>query len=205
MTERDRFVALYARVSTKKQDETLQLPKLRHLAESRGLTVYKEYQDAASGKDANRPAWKELMLDAQEGKFAIVMAVKLDRVMRSVVNLNTVLGQLQVYNVRLITEDMGEIDPKKPNGKLIMQVIGAIAEWEREIISTRTRDALEERKARGVRLGKKARDDIPLQEIAEDRRSGMSWNQLAAKYRIPKATLMSRSKLIEAYISGAEE
>ena len=49
-----------------------------------GLTVYKEYQDEASGKDANRPAWKELMLDAQEGKFAIVMAVKLDRVMRSV-------------------------------------------------------------------------------------------------------------------------
>ncbi len=205
MTDREHTVALYARVSTKKQDETLQLPKLRNLAATRGLIVYKEYQDEASGKDANRPAWKELMLDAQEGRFSIIMAVKLDRIMRSVVNLNTVLGQLEVYNVKLVTEDMGEIDPKKPNGKLIMQVIAAIAEWEREIISSRTRDALEERKARGVRLGKKKRDDLPLQEIAKDRKAGLSWNQISAKYKIPKGTLMSRSKLIEDYLSEAGE
>ena len=202
MTDREHMVALYARVSTKKQDETLQLPKLRNLAKSRGFTVYREYQDEASGKDANRPAWKELMHDAQEGCFAVVMAVKLDRIMRSVVNLNTVLGQLQVYNVKLVTEDMGEIDPDKPNGKLILQVIGAIAEWERDIIRSRTQEALDEKKAQGIRLGKKARDDIPLQEIAEDRKAGMSWNQISAKYRIPKATLMSRAKLVESYISG---
>ena len=142
------------------------------------------------------------MRDAQEGCFAVVMAVKLDRIMRSVVNLNTVLGQLQVYNVKLVTEDMGEIDPDKPNGKLILQVIGAIAEWERDIIRSRTQEALDEKKAQGIRLGKKARDDIPLQEIAEDRKAGMSWNQISAKYRIPKATLMSRAKLVESYISG---
>ena len=204
MTERSQTVALYARVSTKKQDETLQLPSLRRLAQMRGLTVYREYQDEASGKDANRPAWQELMRDAQEGHFGVIMAVKLDRIMRSVANLNTVMGQLQVFNVKLVTEDLGEIDPEKPNGKLILMVIAAIAEWEREIISSRTRDGLAERKAKGIRLGRKVRDDIPLQEIAEDRRAGMSWNMISEKYRIPKGTLMSRSKLIESYLSGGE-
>ena len=203
MTERSEIVALYARVSTKKQDETLQLPKLRRLAQSRGLTVYKEYQDEASGKDANRPAWKELMRDAQEGKFGIVMAVKLDRVMRSVIHLNSIIGQLEVYKVKLITEDLGEIDVSKPNGKLIMQVISALAEWERDIISNRTIAALAEKKAQGVRLGKKMRDDIPLQQIAEDRIAGKSWNTISKERGIPKSTLMDRRKVIEDDLAGA--
>lgn len=198
--DRDSLVALYARVSTKKQDEELQLPRLRRLAEARGLTVYREYQDEASGKDANRPAWKDLMADAQDGKFGTVMAVKLDRIMRSVVNLNNVLGQLEVYNVRLVTEDMGEIDPKKPNSKLIMQVIGAIAEWERETISQRTKDALEAKKAQGIRLGRKMQTDLPLKDIADDRMKGLSWNQISKKYRISKGTLFNRKDIIEGYI-----
>ena len=48
-------VAIYARVSTKKQDETNQLPRLREIAYSRGYEVFKEYSDEASAKDANRP------------------------------------------------------------------------------------------------------------------------------------------------------
>ena len=197
-------VALYARVSTKKQDEELQLPRLRRLAETRGLTVYREYQDEASGKDQNRPAWKDLMNDAREGKFGYIMSVKLDRVMRFVVNLNTVMSQLKVYNVRLITEDMGEIDPSKPNGKLIMQVIGAIAEWERETISSRTRDALDEKKAQGIRLGRKVRDDIPLSQIAEYRRNGVSWNSIVKLTGIPKGILFARKREIEDFLEGSE-
>lgn len=197
-------VALYARVSTKKQDEELQLPRLRRLAETRGLTVYREYQDEASGKDQNRPAWKDLMNDAREGKFGYIMSVKFDRVMRFVVNLNTVMSQLKVYNVRLITEDMGEIDPSKPNGKLIMQVIGAIAEWERETISSRTRDALDEKKAQGIRLGRKVRDDIPLSQIAEYRRNGVSWNSIVKLTGIPKGTLFARKREIEDFLEGSE-
>lgn len=205
MPERNDLVALYARVSTKKQDEELQLPRLRRLAEARGLTVYKEYQDEASGKDANRPAWKELMLDAQEGKFGTIMAVKLDRIMRSVVNLNNVLGQLEVFNVRLVTEDMGEVDPSKPNSKLIMQVIGAIAEWERETISQRTKDALQAKRDQGVRLGRKMQTDLPLKDIAEDRIKGLSWNQISQKYRISKGTLFNRKEIIEGYIAERSE
>jgi len=200
--EKKERVALYARVSTTKQDETLQLPRLRKLAELRGFEIYKEYQDEASGKDQFRPSWQNLMADAKEHRFDAIMVVKLDRVMRSVVNLNTVLGQLQVYKVRLITEDMGEINPNNPNGKLLMQFLAAIAEWERETISTRTREALEEKKAAGIRLGRKPRDDLPLREIAQDRINGLSWNAISKARGIAKGTLMSRKEEVERFIES---
>jgi DNA invertase Pin-like site-specific DNA recombinase len=109
--------------------------------------------------------------------------------------------QLKTKKVDLVS-NKENIDSSTPTGKLMLTMIGAIAEWERDIIRSRTQEALDEKKAQGIRLGKKARDDIPLQEIAEDRKAGMSWNQISAKYRIPKATLMSRAKLVESYISG---
>ncbi len=79
------LVALYARVSTKKQDETNQLPFLRNLSANRGYEVYNEYSDEASAKDVNRPGWKALMQDASEHKFDAILVTKLDRVMRSLV------------------------------------------------------------------------------------------------------------------------
>lgn len=48
-------VAIYVRVSTKKQDETNQLPRLREMAKNRGFDIYREYSDEASAKGANRP------------------------------------------------------------------------------------------------------------------------------------------------------
>ncbi len=54
-------VAIYVRVSTKKQDETNQLPRLREMAKNRGFEVYREYSDEASAKDANRPGWQDLI------------------------------------------------------------------------------------------------------------------------------------------------
>lgn len=188
------IAALYARVSTQdgRQDETLQLPRLRELAQARGYTVYREYTDEASGKDANRPGFRDMMADAREHRFDVIMAVKLDRIMRSVVNLDTILQQLDAYGVQLDCLDLGLIDTKTPNGKLQVQLIGAIAEWERETISSRTRDGLAARRARGVRLGRKPRADIPLRTIAALRQSGESWVQIARELHIAKSTIMDR-------------
>ncbi len=127
------IVAIYVRVSTRKQDETNQLPRLREIAKNRGFEVFNEYSDEASAKDANRPGWKELMEDASNHRFDAILVTKLDRVMRSLVQLNITMSNLQAYNVKLICADIGEIDCSTPMGKVQMQIIGAIAEWEREI------------------------------------------------------------------------
>ena len=199
------IVAIYVRVSTRKQDETNQLPRLREIAKNRGFEVYREYTDEASAKDANRPGWKELMEDASNHKFDAILVTKLDRVMRSLVQLNITMGNLQAYNVKLICADIGEIDCSTPMGKVQMQIIGAIAEWEREIIVQRTKEGLDARKARGAKLGRKKRDDIPLDTVATLRISGSSWNSICRDLHIPKATLMRRKPEVEEIISKRSE
>jgi len=195
------IVAIYVRVSTRKQDETNQLPRLREIAKNRGFEIYREYSDEASAKDANRPGWKELMEDASNHKFDAILVTKLDRVMRSLVQLNITMSNLQTYNVKLICADIGEIDCSTPMGKVQMQIIGAIAEWEREIIVQRTKEGLEARKARGAKLGRKKRDDLPLDSIATLRVSGCSWNVISRDLKIPKATLIRRKAEVEELIS----
>ena len=192
--------AVYVRVSTKKQDEANQLPRLREIAANRDYEIYKEYSDEASAKDANRPAWKELMQDASEHKFDAILVTKLDRVMRSLVQLNITMSNLQTYGVKLICADIGEIDFSTPMGKVQMQIIGAIAEWEREIIVQRTKEGLEARRAKGVRLGRKRRDDIPIDTIVTLRISGKSWKSISKDLHIPKTTLLRRRPEVEALI-----
>ena len=194
------IVAIYIRVSTRKQDETNQLPRLREMAKNRGFEIYREYSDEASAKDANRPGWKELMEDASKHRFDAILVTKLDRVMRSLVQLNITMSNLQIYNVKLICADIGEIDCSTPMGKVQMQIIGAIAEWEREIIVQRTKEGLEARKAKGAKLGRKRRDDIPIETIVTLRQAGMSWKTISEDLHIPRTTLMRRKPEVEEII-----
>lgn len=88
------------------------------------------------------------MEDASKHRFDAILVTKLYRVMRSLVQLNITMSNLQTYNVNLICADIGEIDYSSPVGKVQMQIIGAIAEWEREIIIQRTKEGIEARKAK---------------------------------------------------------
>jgi putative DNA-invertase from lambdoid prophage Rac len=193
-------VAIYVRVSTKKQDETNQLPRFREMAKNRGFDIYREYSDEASAKDANRPGWKDLMADASEHRFDAILVTKLDRVMRSLVQLNITMQDLQTYGVRLICLDQGEIDPSNPMRKMQMQLIGAIAEWEREIIVQRTKEGIEAKRAKGVRLGRKRRDDISIDTVAAMRSLGKSWSAIAIELHVPKTTLLRRRADVANYL-----
>ena len=192
------IVALYARVSKEDgQTPENQLDILRDLAHRRGYTVAGEYVDRASGKDANRPEFAKLMDAARLHAFDAVMAVRLDRVMRSVIHLKEILGRLDVFNVGLILSDM-EFDAKTPNGRLMINIVSSIAEWEREIISSRTREGLAHRRSKGVKLGRASRDDIPMHKIALLRIEGYSFERISEKVDVPKSTLMDRRHEIYA-------
>ena len=200
------IVALYARVSTddKGQDPYTQIDILKRTAAVRGFEIYGEYVDYASGKDANRPQWKELMRVASEGKIDGIMALRVDRVMRSVKHLTTTIENLSLYKrttgekgVALLFNDF-DFNPNDPNSRLVFMFLSAIAEWEREIISTRTKEGMEDRKQQGVKFGKKLRDDIPLRRISLMRLRGDSWNSIAKSLGIPRTTILERRKIIEA-------
>lgn len=147
-------VGLYARVSTDKQDTDNQMIRLREIAQNRGYEVYDEYVDIASGRNANRPNLDRMMKDAKQHRFDKIIAVKLDRIARSVTNLNNLMNDLYVWKVGIEFVDQ-PIDTSTPAGKMILTILGAMAEFERELIVERTTDGLERARKEGKTLGRK--------------------------------------------------
>ena len=190
------IVAIYSRVSTANQDEQLQVPRLRDFCNRLGYEIYKEYSDVASGKNANRPGWKALQSDARRGEFEAIIVVKLDRIMRSLAQLLDVLQDFEKRRISIITLDQGTIDMSSANSRLQISIIAMVAQWEREIISERTKEALRAKKARGEVLGRPSAN-FNLRMAALMRIDGRSWDYIAASLQVNPSTLKNHRKEIE--------
>lgn len=175
----------------------LQLPRLREAAALRGWEVAGEHTDEASGRDANRPGWAALKRDLRSSGADAVMVVKLDRMMRSLKGFLDELEGFRRMGVRLVSLDYGDLDPSDPTGQLVTRLMASLAEWEREIISERTRSALLEKRRQGVRLGRPSAE-VPVHRIALMRSQGMSWKAIAEATGIPRSTIMGHREEIEA-------
>ena len=157
-----RRVALYARVSTDDQDAGSQLGRLREWALAAGFAVTAEGVDVASGRLARRPEFDRLLSLARGHHIHALAVAKVDRAARSVQHLAGVVAELHRLGVDFHAIDQGlTVARSDPTSKLILSVLAAVAEWEADIISERTRDALAAKKAAGVRLGR------PLADCAE--------------------------------------
>jgi len=148
-----RKCAIYVRVSKEEQNEKLQVDQLKTFAILQNIRVTKVYIDKVSGTKDSRPALNDMMFDMRKGLFNCVIIYKLDRLGRSLAHLLTVCEEFHKKNVDLIIFNLN-IDTHTPTGKLIFQILGAVAEFERELISERTKLGL--RKAKNV--GKRGKD-----------------------------------------------
>jgi DNA invertase Pin-like site-specific DNA recombinase len=148
--------AIYVRVSTDKQTVENQLRELRQIAERRGWSVVQEYHDAgisgSKGREA-RPGLDEMLKDAQRRRFDVVMAWAIDRLGRSLIDLLGTIQTLEACGVDLYL-DQQAIDTTTPAGKLMFQITGAFAEFERSMIRQRVRAGLKRAVARGSTLGR---------------------------------------------------
>jgi putative DNA-invertase from lambdoid prophage Rac len=147
-------VALYVRVSTTDQTIDPQLLELREYAARNGFTIYAEYSDVISGAKAQRPGL-DALLEKAGTEFSTVLAVKLDRLGRSVLNVVTLVQQLKKQNCSVICTSQG-IDNRDENpcGKMIMGIMASMAEFERDLIRERTKAGLRATKAKGTILGR---------------------------------------------------
>lgn len=136
----------YARVSTPDQDVAMQVTALRHA----GVQEDNIWYETASGVKANRPQRDLALLDARAGDVFVVY--KLDRFGRSFIDLLRAVEALEKRGVgfRSLTEGF---DTTKAGGRFLFHVIGAGAQFERDMIVERTRDGMAEAKRRGVVLG----------------------------------------------------
>src|SRR5215510_1154681 len=148
--------AIYVRVSTDKQTVENQTRELRQIAERRGWEVVQEYRDAgisgAKGRD-NRPGLDQMLKDASKRRFDVVMAWAIDRLGRSLIDLLGTIQTLEACRVDLYL-DQQSIDTTTPAGKLMFQVTGAFAEFERSMIRQRVNAGLKRAVEQGKQLGR---------------------------------------------------
>jgi DNA invertase Pin-like site-specific DNA recombinase len=183
-------VALYARVSTLhgQQDPEMQLSELREYVTRRGLSIHEEYVDeGVSGSKESRPALNRLMSDAQRCRFDAVLVWKIDRFGRSLKHLVNALADLSAYGIAFISL-RDNLDLSTPSGRLMFQIIGAMAEFERALIQERVRAGLRNAKAKGKRIGR-PRQVVDSSKVLALRGQGLSWRAVSSCLKLGLGTV----------------
>jgi DNA invertase Pin-like site-specific DNA recombinase len=181
--------AIYARVSTKDrcQNPEMQLAELREFCHRRGWAVTGEYVDiGVSGSKASRPQLDRLMRDARLRRVDVIAVWKLDRFGRSLRHLVEALGELKALGVAFVSL-RDNLDLSTPAGRMLFHVIGAMAEFERDLISERVKAGMGAAKNNGVRLGR-PRVMANARKVAALRAQGRSWKQICSELGLSKGT-----------------
>jgi DNA invertase Pin-like site-specific DNA recombinase len=175
----------YVRVSTTEQaDSGLGLAAQRDAITAevtrRGWELVAVHEDAGlSGKSLDRPGLQAALDAIKAGDAGVLVVAKLDRLSRSLHDFAGVMAQAQREHWNVVALDLG-IDLSTPAGEFMASVMASAAQWERRIIGARTRDALAQKKAQGVRLGRPRQ--LPaeiLERIRADHASGAGWSAIA--------------------------
>src|SRR5579863_10101272 len=183
-------VAIYARVSTTGhgQDVSMQTRELRQFAEARGWTLTGEYVDAGvSGAKDSRPELNRLMADAKRRRFDVVLVWKLDRFGRSLRHLVNALAEFESLNIAFVSLS-DNLDLSTASGRLMFNIIGAMAEFERTLIQERVKAGIRNARAKGTRIGRPSKT-VDLTTVAKLRSEGASWRAISARLGVGIATL----------------
>ena len=149
--------AIYTRVSTDSQAEVefnsceAQEAKIKAFISSQeGMEVFKVYSDQGySGATLNRPALTELLRDIEIGNINVVIAYKVDRLTRSPRDFYQMIEIFEKYNVSFISVTE-RFDTSTPSGRLLRNIMLTFAQFERELVSERTKDKMLERAKKGL-------------------------------------------------------
>jgi DNA invertase Pin-like site-specific DNA recombinase len=147
----------YIRVSTDKQRDLgvsleAQSEKVRAMAVVQGAELTEVIIDAESAKSLNRPGMARLLEMVDAGAVDTVIIAKLDRLTRSVKDLAELLERFTRRGVSLVSV-AESLDTGTAAGRLVLNIMTAVSQWEREAIGERTRDAMDHKRANGERVG----------------------------------------------------
>ena len=181
-----RKIALYLRVSTNDQSTELQRLELLNYCTARGFSDVEVYEDIGkTGTNGNRPMLKQLLSDARQRKFDVIVIWKLDRLFRSLKDLINTLQEFTVLGVDFISLK-DNIDLTTSSGRLMMHMLGAFAEFEASLIKERVRAGLAVARAKGKRLGRPRAD---YSHIIVLKQRGMENKAIAERLGISRDTV----------------
>jgi DNA invertase Pin-like site-specific DNA recombinase len=176
----------YVRVSTEEQANSragldAQRAAIVAEAERRGWTLLDVIEDAGfSAKDLRRPGIRIALEELKSGRADALVIAKLDRLSRSMLDFAGLMATAQRQRWGIVALDVN-VDTTTPSGEMMANVTAAFAQFERRLISQRTREALAQRKAAGVRLGRERIIPAVVEARAHALKAeGLSVRQIAA-------------------------
>ncbi len=161
-------VAAYLRVSSKNPEGTAEKDKRQTnenqkakieewIAKQDNIESWVSFPDEQTGKNTNRPQFRKMIEGIVEGKFNAVVALRVDRLFRSMKDLANHIQLFREHGTGMIIIDQGiNIDPewKNPTSQLLLNILGAMAEFEVVLISTRTKDGLDRVRSENRKIGR---------------------------------------------------
>ena len=169
----------YARVSSFGQSLEVQLDKLSHCE--------KVFQEKKSGRTDNRAELQNCLTYLRDGDTLVI--TKLDRLGRSVRDLLNIINQLEKNNVSFQVLDQ-QIDTSTPSGKLLLHMLGAIAEFENDLRASRQSEGIQKALSNGVQFGRKSKlTDDEVLAMRGKREAGTKIKDLMAEYGLSKASI----------------
>ena len=181
-----RVAAGYIRVSTASQFQSGagladQDQAIRTECERRGWNLAHVWaDDAASGRSIDRRPELQAALDAlREGSASVLVTAKLDRLSRSVLDFAALMARAEHEGWAIVVLDVA-VDTSSPSGEMMAHVVASFAQYERRLISDRTRRALAVKRAEGVQLGRpRSIPDDVRSRITAMRDDGLTYRAIA--------------------------
>ena len=184
-------VAFYLRVSTDGQTTENQRLALEEVAKGRGWEIAAVFDDngisGAKGRE-HRKQFDKLIKDATRGKFDLVAAWSVDRLGRSLQDLVAFLSELHGVGCDLYLHQQG-IDTTTPAGRMMFQMCGVFAEFERSMIQERVKAGLVRAKANGKTLGRPTISSKVRRAVLAGNAEGLSLRKIAAKAGVSVGTV----------------
>jgi DNA invertase Pin-like site-specific DNA recombinase len=180
--------AIYSRVSTDKQTTDNQIQELLAVAERNGWTVEAVYSDVISGAKEKRPELEALMSSVIRREVDVVLIWDISRLGRSLQHLLKLLEEFHAKGVDVYFHQQG-IDTTTPAGKLMFQMCGAFAEFERGMIQERVKAGLARAVAQGTKLGAPTVPTKIQAKAQEMYEVGMSFRKIGRELNIHHATV----------------
>lgn len=181
-------VFAYLRVST--TDQTTENQK--HEIQNSGIEPDYWFADqgvSGSRPAASRPEFQRLLTQIRDGETLVVS--KLDRLGRDAIDVQQTIKSLQARNIKVIVLALGGTDLTSPTGTLLMTMLAAVSQMERELLIERTQAGLARAKAEGVKLGRKPKTtDSQKRQIIAELEAGTSVSQVARTYQVSRATII---------------
>jgi putative DNA-invertase from lambdoid prophage Rac len=183
-------VFAYARVSTTDQQTSNQREQIAAAGYAIEEHRFIEEQVSGSVSAFQREGFKRLIDKMESGDTLVVS--KLDRIGRDSIDVQNTVEYFTKHEIRLIVLQLGNLDLTSSSGSLMVKVLAAVADFERDLIVERVQAGLQRAKSEGKKLGRRAKTtDEQRQQIVQKRQSGVSVSQLARDYKVSRATILS--------------